>query len=65
MGNKLDRALAVLNGLVGDYLARTNNGLATEMACYRDGRRGSRSTRTPSPRRIRRLTRARSCSCTA
>jgi pimeloyl-ACP methyl ester carboxylesterase len=39
MGRKLDRTLAVLNGLVGDYLARTNNGLATEMACYHDGAR--------------------------
>lgn len=38
MGSKLDRTLAVLNGLVGDYLARTGNGLATEMACYHDGR---------------------------
>jgi pimeloyl-ACP methyl ester carboxylesterase len=38
MGDKLDRTLAVLNGLVGDYLARTNNGLATEMACHHAGR---------------------------
>ena len=39
MGKKLDQTLAVLNGLLGDYLARTQNGLATDMACYRDGRR--------------------------
>ena len=39
MGKKLDQTLAVLNGLVGDYLSRTGNGLATDMACYRDGRR--------------------------
>src|SRR3954467_9613599 len=39
MGTKLDRTLAVLNGLLGDYLARTENGLATEMACHRDGSR--------------------------
>ena len=39
MGAKLDQTIAVLNGLVGDYLARTDNGLATEMACYRDGAR--------------------------
>jgi len=37
MGKKLDQALAVLNGLVGDHLARTGNGLATEMAFYRGG----------------------------
>lgn len=37
MGKKLDEALAVLNGLVGDHLARTGNGLATEMAFYRAG----------------------------
>jgi triacylglycerol lipase len=35
--NKLDFAVGVLNGLIGDYLARTNNGLATEMAFCRDG----------------------------
>ena len=39
MGRKLDSTLAVLNGLVGDYLARTQNGLATELGCYRDGSR--------------------------
>ena len=38
MGQKLDTTLALLNGLCGDYLARTGNGLATEMACYRAGR---------------------------
>jgi triacylglycerol lipase len=37
MGKKLDEVLAVLNGLVGDHLARTGNGLATEMAFYRAG----------------------------
>ncbi len=37
MGTKLENAVAVLNGLVGDHLVRTNNGLATEMACIRDG----------------------------
>jgi triacylglycerol lipase len=37
MGRKLDDALAILNGLVGDHLDRTGNGLATEMAFYRDG----------------------------
>jgi hypothetical protein len=38
MGQKLDTTLALLNGLCGDYLSRTANGLATEMACYRGGR---------------------------
>jgi pimeloyl-ACP methyl ester carboxylesterase len=38
MGRKLDQTLAVLNGLVGDYLSRTDNGLATPMACWRGGR---------------------------
>ncbi|HEX2675368.1 MAG TPA: alpha/beta hydrolase [Polyangiales bacterium] len=34
----LDETLAILNGLVGDYLVRTDNGLATDMACYHDGK---------------------------
>jgi triacylglycerol lipase len=38
MGQKLETTLALLNGLCGDYLRRTGNGLATEMACYRAGR---------------------------
>jgi triacylglycerol lipase len=38
MSSKLDFALAVLNGAVGDYLARTGNGLATEMTWVRGGR---------------------------
>jgi len=38
MGRKLDNTLAVLNGLIGDYLARTENGLAIGMSFYRDGR---------------------------
>ena len=32
MGKKLELAIAVLNGAVGDHLARSGNGLATEMA---------------------------------
>lgn len=39
MGKKVDDMLAVLNGLVGDYLVRSENGLATEMAFYMDGMR--------------------------
>jgi triacylglycerol lipase len=35
---KLENALAVLNGLVGDHLARTDNGLVTPMAFMHDGR---------------------------
>jgi pimeloyl-ACP methyl ester carboxylesterase len=37
MGERVEQTLAVLNGLVGDYLARAGNGLATDMAFYRDG----------------------------
>ena len=37
MGNKLEGALAVLNGTIGDYLARTGNGLATTMECMWEG----------------------------
>jgi len=37
MGRKLDEALAILNGLVGDHLVRTGNALATEMAFYLGG----------------------------
>lgn len=38
MGEKLEQALAILNGAVGDYLVRTDNGLATPMCLVRDGR---------------------------
>jgi pimeloyl-ACP methyl ester carboxylesterase len=31
MGNTVEASLAILNGYLGDYLARTGNGLATEM----------------------------------
>jgi len=34
MGSRLDQTLAVLNGLVGDYLARTGNELATDMQVF-------------------------------
>ena len=37
MGDRVEQTLAVLNGLVGDYLARAGNGLATDMAFFRDG----------------------------
>lgn len=57
MGNALDETLAVLNGVVGDYLKRTDNALATEMALYRDGKQLTleqqallRALPTPSPR---------------
>jgi pimeloyl-ACP methyl ester carboxylesterase len=36
-GRPIDAALAVLNGVVGDYLARTRNGLAIEMSFVRAG----------------------------
>jgi hypothetical protein len=38
MGKKLELAIAILNGAVGDHLARTSNGLATSMTCVVDGR---------------------------
>jgi triacylglycerol lipase len=34
MGNKLEASLAILNGAIGDYLARTANGLATETELF-------------------------------
>jgi triacylglycerol lipase len=37
MGKKLEQVLGVLNGTVGDYLARTGNGLATPMQLVVDG----------------------------
>ena len=38
MGKKLETAIGVLNGTIGDYLARSGNGLATEMAVMKDGK---------------------------
>ncbi|WP_437954715.1 alpha/beta fold hydrolase [Sorangium sp. So ce119] len=38
MGSNLESAIAVLNGVLGDYLKRTTNGLATAMQLVRDGR---------------------------
>ncbi len=37
MGRALDDTLAVLNGAIGDYLVRSDNGLATEMALFEQG----------------------------
>ncbi|MBL8606488.1 MAG: alpha/beta fold hydrolase [Myxococcales bacterium] len=37
MGEKLDMTLAILNGLVGDHLVRTDNPLATELGFVQDG----------------------------
>lgn len=37
MSRPAEIAVAVMNGLVGDYLARRGNGLATEMSFVRDG----------------------------
>ncbi|MGH7434050.1 MAG: esterase/lipase family protein, partial [Polyangiaceae bacterium] len=34
MAGMLENTLAVLNGVLGDYLARTDNGLATEIAVF-------------------------------
>ncbi len=38
MGSLLEQAIGALNGAVGDYLARTGNGLATELTLVRGGR---------------------------
>lgn len=38
MGSLLEQAIGALNGAVGDYLARTGNGLATELTLVKDGR---------------------------
>jgi triacylglycerol lipase len=50
----LSQALAALNGLVGEYLARQSNGLATEMGWFRGDRRiriadGGIETPHPNP----------------
>ena len=37
MGKKLEFAVGILNGAIGDYLQRTGNGLATSMALVHDG----------------------------
>lgn len=37
MGKQLDLAIAILNGLVGDHLARTSNELAIDMDCRLHG----------------------------
>src|ERR687888_2108398 len=37
LGAKLDTALEILNGVVGDHLVRTRNALATELACIHLG----------------------------
>jgi triacylglycerol lipase len=37
MGEKLETTLAILNGVLGDHLARTGNGLATDMVWMSDG----------------------------
>ncbi|XXT19456.1 alpha/beta fold hydrolase [Sorangium sp. So ce429] len=38
MGNNVELVIGVLNGVLGDYLKRTSNGLATTMQLVRDGR---------------------------
>ena len=37
MGPKLAQTLAILNGYIGDHLAKTDNPLAFELGCVRDG----------------------------
>ncbi|MBS2020123.1 MAG: alpha/beta hydrolase [Deltaproteobacteria bacterium] len=43
MGKKLEQAIAILNGAVGDHLARTDNGLATAMAWVSRGHEAAAS----------------------
>lgn len=38
VGRALEQAIAILNGAVGDHLARTGNGLATPLAAIHEGR---------------------------
>jgi pimeloyl-ACP methyl ester carboxylesterase len=38
MGQKTELAISILNGAVGDYLARAGNALATQMTCVHAGR---------------------------
>ena len=38
MGRKTELAISILNGAVGDYLHRTDNGLATQMTCVDAGK---------------------------
>lgn len=38
MGHLRNQSIAVLNGLIGDYLAKEHNGLSTEMAFYLGGK---------------------------
>ena len=38
MHKKIEFALAILNGVVGDYLEKSQNGLATDMTCAHEGR---------------------------
>ena len=56
MGKKLESALGILNGTIGDYLARTGNGLATPMGLVHAGRplpvlRGALAAAYPDARR--------------
>jgi hypothetical protein len=37
MGRRIDQVIGALNGVVGDYLARRGNGLATPMELVKDG----------------------------
>lgn len=46
MGKALELSIAILNGAVGDYLARTGNGLATPMSVIAAGRPIALTTET-------------------
>ncbi len=55
VGRKLEQAIAILNGAVGDHLARSENGLATPLTAVHEGHplplaRLTDAHPTPSPR---------------
>jgi triacylglycerol lipase len=58
MGKNLELAIGALNGVIGDYLKRTDNGLATAMHVVRDGaplalsREGLAAAFPEPPRRV-------------
>lgn len=38
MGQRLEQSLAILNGVIGDHLARTSNGLSTTLSLVHEGK---------------------------
>ena len=57
VGQKLEQSLAILNGILGDHLARTANGLATDLSFVHEGQpvaldraAFARAVTSPNPR---------------